>query len=350
MGSPLSSIPVKLMGALALVTALLGIACASILLVFAEKEISPYAATFDRLSIATIIFLLWHSSTQILSIQIKEPPKIEFPPLKGLFLPSAAPQLVDVGLLLISGIAFSGSLSLWAWSLTQTSVANSTLLNNMMPIFTTIGAWIFLRESFSSKFLLGMGIAIVGAILIGLEDLQITNGFLGDEAALGAALLSAINILCVEQLRTRLDTSWIMLWSSFVGSLFVMLLLLVMQEPFFPRTMIGWTSVIALAVLSQALGQGLLTYSLKTFSAGFVAISMLSIPVIAAMLAILFFDERLSPLNWFAFGIVLSGIYISMSSRPSSRPSSQPSETKQLNLAEIPVDKAINKSNNFLRK
>ncbi|MBE9067809.1 DMT family transporter [Leptolyngbya cf. ectocarpi LEGE 11479] len=315
----------RLTGALTLVIALLGIACASILLVIAEKEISPYAATFDRLSIATVIFLLWHGITRI-SGRAASSSDADVP--KGL-VPTL--DLVDIGLLLLSGTAFSGSLSLWAWSLTQTSVANSTLLNNMMPIFTTLGAWLLLKESFSPKFLWGMFVAIVGAVLIGLGDLQLTNGLIGDEAALTAALLSAINILCIKQLRIRFDAAWIMLWTSFIGSLLVMTLLFAMQETFFPSTAMGWTAVISLAIFSQALGQGLLTYSLKVFSAGFVSISMLLIPVIAAVLALLMLDERLTLFNWCSFGIVLVGIYIAISSKASETDD----ETEKLKLVDI---------------
>ena len=303
-----------LTNALVLAIALLGIACASILLVFAEKELSPYAATFNRLSMATLIFLIWHVSRLFLRAGPETIQGSKTESSKSLFLFSL-PNLLDIGLMVLSSIAFASSLSLWAWSLTQTSIANSTLLNNMMPIFTTLGAWLFLRESFTPKFLLGMAIAVLGAILIGLKDLQVTHGLIGDEAALGAAMLSAINILSVEQLRKRFETSWIMLWTSFVGSLFVLLIVLALHEQLFPRTMIGWAAVISLAAISQALGQGLLTYSLKVFSAGFVSVSMLAIPFIAAALATVIFDQRLTWFNGFAFGIVLLGIYIAISSQ-----------------------------------
>ena len=307
----------NVMRIVALCFALFGIACASILLVFAEQEISPYTATFDRLSIATIIFLIGQVVSRVSDQQVdKSNTGGAALQIQSIFFPLKLSP-TDIGLLVTSGIAFSGSLNLWAWSLTQTSVANSTLLNNMMPIFTTIGAWVFLREAFSPRFLVGMCIAIFGAIWIGLEDLQITNGLIGDEAALGAALLAAINILSVEQLRKRFDTFWIMLWTSLIGSLFTLLILLAINEQFFPKTLVGWAAVILLATLSQALGQGLLTYSLKKFSAGFVAVSMLSIPLIAALLAMVIFGERLTVLNWCAFGVVLFGMYISISAQAS---------------------------------
>ena len=49
----------SLVAAVALCIALLGIACASILIVIAEKEIGPNAITVNRLGIAAIAFGLW---------------------------------------------------------------------------------------------------------------------------------------------------------------------------------------------------------------------------------------------------------------------------------------------------
>ncbi|MGB3612387.1 MAG: DMT family transporter [Elainellaceae cyanobacterium] len=312
---------------LALACALLGIAFASILLVIAETELSPYAAIFDRISIAGVVFALWWGSQQLLQ---PRPVQADNGPDATILGDTSAPQPLDttvLGLLLLSGLAFSSSLGIWAWSLTQTSVANSTLLNNMMPIFTTLGAWAAFGERFSQRFLLGIGIAIAGVIVIGVEDLQVTDGLVGDGAALLAAMLFAVNILCVQQLRKRFDAVWIMMWTSLIGSGALLGVLWVRQDSIFPSTWVGWTAVVALALLSQALGQGLLTHCLKTFSASLVAVSMLVIPVLAAVLAMIIFGETLSALNWMAFAIVLFGIYISVSA--------------QAEKAEVPLNKAM---------
>ncbi|NEP17714.1 MAG: DMT family transporter [Leptolyngbya sp. SIO4C1] len=298
----------KIRGAAALALALVGIASASILLVIAEQEISPYAATFDRLSLAAVLFFFWAGRQRLSNRTSSKAPRSQLSPEL---------RLSDAGLLLMAGLAFSTSLTLWAWSLSQTSVANSTLLNNMMPIFTTLGAWVVFNQTFSRKFLLGMGIAIAGALLIGVEDLQVADGLAGDAAALAAALLSAVNILCIGQLRQRFATPWIMLWTSLIGSCFLAIVLWGLQDQAFPHSATGWLAVIALALLSQALGQGLLTYCLKQFSAGFVAVSMLTIPVLAAVAALICFGERLSWLNWAAFGIVLLGVYLAVSAQDS---------------------------------
>ena len=285
---------------LALGIALLGIASASILITIAQTEIKPNAITCDRLLLAAIAFSTWNTVT-----------------LNNSDRDSAQPYTVRaIILLLIAGISFAISLSLWAWSLTQTSIANSTLLNNMMPIFTTLGGWLIFRQQFSPRFLIGMVVAILGAIAIGIEDLQTApSNLTGDGAALLAAMFSAISILSLEQLRVQFSTSVIMQWTSLAGGLFILPLVLFASDRLLPVSSIGWWAIIGLGLISQAIGQGLLTYSLAQFSSGFVAVSMLSIPVIAAILAMLIFAEQLSLFNWIAFAIVLCGIYLAVSAK-----------------------------------
>ncbi len=55
----------------------------------------------------------------------------------------------------------------------------------MMLIFTTLGGWLIFRQQFVARFLIGMAVAILGAIAIGIEDLQVDGGgLIGDGAAL----------------------------------------------------------------------------------------------------------------------------------------------------------------------
>ena len=287
---------------IALGIALLGIASASILIAIASTEIKPNAITCDRLSIAAIAFSVWNT-VKLLNNNDSDRAS-----------PSQSYTVRAIVLLLVAGISFAISLSLWAWSLTQTSIANSTLLNNMMPIFTTLGGWLIFRQRFSARFLMGMIIAVLGAIAIGIEDLQVADSnLIGDTAALMAAGFSAISILTIEQLRVQFSTPIVMQWTSLAGGLFLLPLVFLTGERLLPMTNTSWLAIVGLGLISQAVGQGLLTYSLAKFPSSFVAVSMLAIPVIAAILALIIFSEQLSLFNWSAFAVVLSGIYLAIS-------------------------------------
>lgn len=305
-----------LMPILALCTALFGMACASIFVVIAEQELSPIATVFNRLLIATIGFGIWN----LLQLLTRHPEIVQHEAILHTDTPilmvgsrdrSNSGSLI---LLTLAGVCFAASLSLSAWSLTQTSVANSALLNNMMPIFTTLGAWLFLEQRFSRKFLLGLLVAIVGVITIGIQDLHIMgNQMIGDAAALLAAILLAVTLLSLEQLRAKFSTATIMMGMSLTGSLAIAPLLLLSHSSPFPTSWTSGLAVLGLALVSQVIGHGLLTYSLKQFSSGLVSVSMLAIPMIATMLAMFLFSQPLSLLNGIAFLIVLLGIYLAIS-------------------------------------
>ncbi len=61
-------------------------------------------------------------------------------------------------------------LGVWHWSIVYTSVANSTLLANLAPIFVTLAGWLFWRRKVTRTFLVGMLLAIAGMfVLVGPE-------------------------------------------------------------------------------------------------------------------------------------------------------------------------------------
>jgi drug/metabolite transporter (DMT)-like permease len=290
---------------ISLAIALASIACASIFIVLAEASMSPSAIAFNRLLIAGIVFGLW----QQWPLQRQANPVTD--PLVD--APTATNGWPIWGLFLLAGGSFAGSLGCSAWSLTQTTVANSTLLNNMMPLFTTFGAWVLLRQQFSHRFVVGLAVAIAGVMIIGLQDLHLAAEQLqGDAAALIAAILLAITLLCIERLRLGHSTATTMAGLSLIGAVFL-LPFAWCEGSLFPHTPSSALAVVALALISQVLGHGLLTYSLRAFSSSLVSVLMLMIPVMSALLAAVLFGQHLGWINSIAFGIVLSGVYLAIS-------------------------------------
>ncbi|MGP1373139.1 MAG: DMT family transporter [Almyronema sp.] len=293
---------------ISLAIALASIACASIFVVMAAETMSPSAIACNRLLIAGTIFGLWQ---QWATSQTAPAQRCE---LVG---QQAFTRWQIGGLFLAAGTSFAASLNCAAWSLTQTTVANSTLLNNLMPLFTTLGAWLLLKQAFSRQFLLGLGVALAGVIAIGAQDLQIAADQLtGDAAALLAAIFLAVTLLSIEQLRIQYTTSAVMTGLSAIGAVLLLPLALLSPGGLLPGDMTSGLAVLALAGVSQVLGHGLLTYSLKSLSSGLVSVLMLTIPVMSASLAALLFDQHLGWINSLAFLVVLGGIYLAASSQP----------------------------------
>ncbi|MGB3266421.1 MAG: DMT family transporter [Microcoleus sp.] len=298
--------------------ALLAVSLAAIFIRLSEREISPNATVFNRLWIATAVFGLWNGAKEarrrMSGAEVDEG--------------RSGYTLRDVMLLTAVGVVSSASLGFWAWSLSQTNVANSTVLRNLTPLFTTLGGWLLLGRRFDSRFLLGLVVALSGGIAIGIDDLQTAgDNFAGDIAAMLSAMFYAANLLIAEHLRTKFPATIILMWRCFIGSILVLPLVLLAGDRVFPYSWQGWLAVIALAVICQAFGQGLLIHSLGSLSSGFVAIFLLLEPVITAIIAGMLFSESLSLFNWFAFSVVLAGIYLAKSSSSADRKSHKKEKT-----------------------
>jgi drug/metabolite transporter (DMT)-like permease len=293
-----SLIPVSL-----LLVAVLTLSFAAIFIRWSEQYIGPSATVFNRFWISFVILGLVQGIRSFISLFFRDSPTQQ-----------QTYTLEDVLLLLASAAVTSISQISWAWSVTQTSVANSNLLHNLAPIFTTLGGWLLLGHRFNSKFLIGMALAMGGAFTISIQDLHIAGDHLvGDVLALLSAVFYAGNFLVSEKLRVKFSTATILLWSCFFRSCITLPVALFTENQIFPSSLQGWLAVISLAVFCQVIGSGILIYSVKRFSSGFTSMFLLLEPIITAILAWLVFDESLSPLNLLTFFVVLVGIYLAKS-------------------------------------
>ncbi len=277
----------------------------SIFMKLSETELSPNATVFNRFWLASVVFLLWHGYKAI---------RQRFTGEKSVKQQPYTFQ--DLLLLLGAGILWAATLVLLAWSLTQTSVAISSVLHNLAPIFTSLGVWLLFRKGFERQFLIGMIIALGGAIAIEFEELQIaTDEVQGGIAAVVSAIFLGAYLLIVEKLRTKFSPDTIQLWICAIAALVILPILLFTQDQLFPSTVSGWIWVISLALICQVFGHGLLTYSLAKFSSVVVSLVHLLEPVFSGIFALVIFSETLTFSNWLGFAVVLIGLYLAISSQ-----------------------------------
>jgi drug/metabolite transporter (DMT)-like permease len=288
--------------------ALLAISFAPIFIRFSELELSAQATVFNRFAIFALIF----GFGRVLRQQIA---RAQAPLAEAAIAPEPITAKEWVLLFGVGGISIF-SLGLWATSLEYTSVAKSMLLNNLTPIFTTLGGWLFLKQRFDRRFLAGMALALAGAIAMGFEDLSGANGFLlGDACALLSAIFLGSYFLLVEQLRSRFDATTILLWRCLVGSGVLLPILLITKQPFFAEAPTTWLAVLGLGIVCEGFGQRLLADSMDVLSASFVSLLMLLEPILSSILAWFIFQEQLSLMTWIGFAVILSGIYLANSSQ-----------------------------------
>jgi drug/metabolite transporter (DMT)-like permease len=214
--------------------------------------------------------------------------------------------------LILAGLFFAGDLGVWHFSILYTSVATSTVLANLAPIFVTLSGWVLWRTQVTRTFLLGMGAAIVGMfVLVGPEFNQGGRPLLGD--ALGALTGAFYGgyMVAVKVLRdANASTARVMAWSTTITALVLLPIALAFPQPFLPQGTAGWMVLIGLALVTQIVGQGIIAYAFAHLPASISSVSLLIQPVMASLYAWVLFREAVGPAQWIGGAIVLGGIWL----------------------------------------
>jgi drug/metabolite transporter (DMT)-like permease len=213
------------------------------------------------------------------------------------------------------------ALHFWSWntSVALTSVAASVVLVNTQPVVVAALSAVWLREPPSRRQWLGIGIAMLGALVVAWPDLResgATGGhpraLLGDLLALVGALMAAIYFVAGRRLRRALG-----LWSYVglvYGTCFVVLLLLaaLADAHLAPQPARELGIFAALALGPMLLGHTGLNWALARSPAYVVNLTLLGEPVGATVIAALLPGIREVPgIATFAGGaIVLAGILL----------------------------------------
>ncbi|MEC4983914.1 MAG: EamA family transporter [Oscillatoria sp. PMC 1068.18] len=298
----------------ALAVGLIAAAFVPLIVRWCEMELSPEATIFNRCWIAALILAVWQgfqalrfpkSEANLSMSQQQANSEVETNEAESRH------QYLIWGITLIS---FAAMPVIWAWSLTQTSVANSALMHNLTPLFTTLGGWLVFQTRFERRFLLGTSIALIGTIALSVNDFQLdVHKIQGDLLALGSAVFFAIQLMGTERLGTRVSSLKILFYASLTGVVVNFVVTLILGERLFPVSLNGWLAAAGLAIVGQVVALGLFAYSASQLSASLVALVLLLDPVFSAIAAWLAFGETLNLWNAIAFGIVLLGVYLGVS-------------------------------------
>lgn len=217
--------------------------------------------------------------------------------------------------LVLAGIYFAGDMGIWHLSLHYTTVANATLLSNFAPIFIALWMWVAHRVRFAPVFIVGMVVALVGAImLVGPNASGAENGgnkLLGDGLGLASAVFYAAYQLVIKGARSAYSTARLMAWSTTVTGLALLPFALMSPGAFWPEQATGWLPLLALALVAQIGGQTVIAYASAHLPASLSSISLLIQPLTAAIAAWLLFQEAIGPMQMAGGALLLWGIYLS---------------------------------------
>lgn len=216
----------------------------------------------------------------------------------------------DIAVVSLPGVVLGAELTLWHSSLHLTSVANSTLLVNLAPVFVVLYSWLVLKKVPRPIFALALIATILGVVLLkGGSFSSAASTIRGDVLAVIAAVLYAAYVLMLEKARRRFSAPIIMMWSTSAAALCILPLAWATEPALLPLTLTGWAVLFALSWLSQAGGQSMIAYALAWLPASFSSLTLLLQPAVAAVLAWVFLGEALTPIQCLGGAIIVAGIW-----------------------------------------
>lgn len=257
-------------------------------------DVGPVSIAFWRMALSAPVLALWMALE---------------PKGQGRSRPPSSPR--DFARLILAGLCLAGDLVIWHISIGYTSVANSTLLANFAPLFVAPVAWFLFKERFTAKFVLGMAMALAGAMILMGDSVRLSADHLfGDALGLLTAVFYGGYILSVGHLRSEFSTATIMTWSGVITAVILLPMALLSGEALLPAQWSGWAVLAGLALFSHAGGQSMIAYALAHLPASFSSVSLLLQPAGAAILAWILLGEPLGVLQAIGAAVILAGILL----------------------------------------
>nr|WP_239094019.1 DMT family transporter [Bacillus sp. B15-48] len=201
--------------------------------------------------------------------------------------------LVDWGLSSVAGIFLAFHFILWFESLNYTTVASSTVLVTLQPIFAFVGTYLFFNEKFSVKAISAGVIAIIGSVIISWGDLKVSgSAFFGDMLALAACALITFYLMFGQSVRKRVSMITYTFVVYIISSITLFFYVLFTGEGFLGYPSIDWVYFILLAIFPTLLGHSILNWVVKWLSTSTISIAILFEPVGATVLAYFILSEK----------------------------------------------------------
>ena len=220
---------------------------------------------------------------------------------RGVYRRSLVPGLL-FGLTILSGFA----------AVRHTSVANATLISNMMPVGVLLYARFAMRQELTRR-----QIAAAGAAMVGVVTVVVGAGSSGD-AALSGDLLALANVvvwtvyfLRTKRLRDAGESAWAMLAAiSTICLVLVSPLCLVLSDDLGDVDLRGIIFIVAVVIGPGVIGHGLMTWSSKHLDVTISSVLTLASPVVSAFGAWIWLDESITPVQALGASVVLAALAV----------------------------------------
>lgn len=296
-----------------------------------KDKMRPHSATVLAAMVLAVVSLAF-SSIFVARLASTPPLVIAFyrMALATLFLMPAAIALKreelrsfnkrELMLLALGGFFLAVHFGAWITSLKLIPISTSVVLVNSHPLFVVIASYFFLSETPSRRSLAGTFVGLLGMIFISLDALRInrdtaTDALTGTALALLGALAVVGYFIIGRKARARISLLGYVTPLYAACSFFLLLWALAAGDRLYPYATQEWAYFAALALVPTILGHTVFNWAIKHVRPSAISLAFLGEPVVASLLAFIFFAQH-PPLATFAGGaLILTGVYLTTTSQ-----------------------------------
>ena len=212
----------------------------------------------------------------------------------------------------LSGLFFAVDLASWHLGILQTKLANANLLGNSTSFLLPLYAFAVARQWPTRMQAVALTFAGVGAALLMGRSFELSpRNLAGDLLCLLAGAFYTAYLVLMSRARSGMGQWPVLAWSTAMSALPLLLMALAIGERLVPH---NWAPLVALALLSQIVGQGLMIYTVGRIPPLLFGLTLLLQPMISALVGWIAYGETLGLADW--AGAVLIGLALVMVSQP----------------------------------
>lgn len=200
---------------------------------------------------------------------------------------------------------------LWMSSLNYTSIASSTIILSLQPVFVMLGALIAFKDKPNRFALLGMAVGLTGAIIVGTGDKGASHAALsGDILSFLSVIAIAVNLLIAKRILTRVSTYLYNMIVFAICLLFFTVYNWIMNIPITGYAGKEWFVFLLLAVVPTMLGHMVFNWLLKYVQPTTISMAVFAEPVGASLLGMLIFSEMVTGFQLIGGAFVIAGLIV----------------------------------------
>ena len=202
-------------------------------------------------------------------------------------------------------------LSIWNFAARNTSMANASLVVNLMPLAMPIVLWTIYRERINRREVFATAVAMLGLALLLGGDFAVNPDFLlGDFTALLTMLFLTVYLVLARRF-SELPSIWLYVVPMYaVGGVVMGLAGLVVADDYVPSGVAEWWPVLGLALLPTVIGHSTLNWCMQRIRGQIVALVNLMHPLFAGVIGFFAFDETPTGLFYVAAVLLVSAAAI----------------------------------------